>query len=227
MTTDTVLFDFSGTLFDPLRVVDGPAFAASAARRGCRLAVSRADVLGRRILAYAESPAGLRTRARCDLSTTGHRAGWVATAVAVPGVGPALAEAFHDCITDPARWRPYHDTGPVLRTLRDHGVRIGVVSNCGWDLRPAFRHAGLADLVDAYALSCEHGCVKPGPELFRIALDALAADPARTVMVGDDPHTDAGALSAGIAVRLLPAAPPHPSPRGLSQVLSTVPLPRR
>ncbi|MFG1885558.1 HAD family hydrolase [Micromonospora sp. NPDC049102] len=224
MTIETVLFDFSGTLFDPARVVDGPAFAACAKRRGRELAESRAHTLGHRILEYGESPAGLRERVRCDLSAAEHRAGWVATAVLVPGVDPVLAEAFHDCITDPARWRPYQDTGPVLRALRDDGVRVGVVSNCGWDLRGSFERAGLADLVDAYALSFEHGCAKPGPELFRVALDALAADPARTVMVGDDARTDSGALSVGIAVRLLPAAPSHPAPRGLGRVLSAATL---
>jgi FMN phosphatase YigB (HAD superfamily) len=226
VTIDTVLFDFSGTLFDPARVVDGPAFAACAERRGRRLEVSRADVLGHRILEYGESPAGLRARVRCDLSAAEHRAGWLATAVLVPGVDPVLADAFHDCITDPARWLPYADTEPVLRALRADGVRVGVVSNCGWDLRAAFHRAGLADLVDAYALSFEHGYAKPGPELFGVALDALAADPARTVMVGDDPRSDAGALSAGIAVRLLPAAPPHPAPRGLIGVLSAATLRR-
>ncbi len=179
MIPAAALFDFSATLFDPLRVVDGVALADRAERRGCRVSPAEADVLVRRIQLRADTADGRRTRRRCDLSAAEHRAGWVAVAEQVPGVDRAPAEAFHDCITDPARWHPYADTGSALQGLRARGVRIGGVSNCGWDVRVAFDRAGLSGVVDAYALSWENGCVNAKPALFRIALDEPGADPAR------------------------------------------------
>lgn len=218
MRTAAILFDFSATLFDPTRVVDGTALAARARERGVPLDAAVAEPLVQRILRYAETDPGRRRRLRCDLSVEEHRAGWVATAAAVPGAAGGVAEAFHDCITDPGRWQPYPDTAATLAGLRAAGLRIGMVSNCGWDIRAAFRRAGLYGLVDAWALSCEHGRAKPDPELFRIACAALDTVPAEALMVGDDPRTDTGALAAGMPVHLLPPAPPFPAPRGLDLI---------
>ncbi|HET8660827.1 MAG TPA: HAD family hydrolase [Micromonosporaceae bacterium] len=226
MSPTAVLFDFSATLFDPARVVDGAGLAAQARRRGSRLDAGTAQRLADRILAHAESDRGRRTRQRCDLSADEHRQGWVATVTEVPGVTIEIAEAFHDCITDPARWHPYPDTAATLAALRAAGARVGVVSNCGWDLRAAFRRAGLDRFVDTWTLSCEHGRQKPDPELFRMACAALGVRPGEALMVGDDPGADGGALAAGIPVLLLPPAPPFPAARGLGlvqQLVSRVP----
>lgn len=217
---EAVLFDFSATLFDPARVVDGDALARQARRRGGELDEPAAQSLASRILAHADTPEGLATRTGCDLSPERHREGWVRLAAAVPGVSGVIAEAFYDCITDPARWRPYTDTEPTLAGLRQRGVRVAVVSNCGWDLRAAFTLHGLGGLVDEYVLSCEHGREKPDPELFRHACERLGVAPAATVMIGDDPRTDTGALRAGIAVYLLAPPQPFPAPRGLGRILS-------
>jgi putative hydrolase of the HAD superfamily len=219
MTAAGVLFDFSATLFDPRRVVDGAALARHAERRGAVIGEPAAASLARRILERAESPWGREARAHCDLSPAQHRAGWVRVAASVSGVDDRIAEAFHDCITDPPRWRPYPDTAGTLRALRARGTGIAVVSNCGWDLRDAFRAAGLHDLIDVYVLSCEHGRQKPDPDLFARACAGLGIRSSQALMVGDDPAADSGALGAGIAVHLLPAPAPYPAPRGLAAVL--------
>jgi FMN phosphatase YigB (HAD superfamily) len=218
VTVDAVLFDFSATLFDPARVVDGAALADQAGRAGVPLDRNVANEMAARILAHADTEAAKRTRVRCDLSAAEHRLGWLATATGVPGVTPMLAEAFHCCITRPDRWLPYPDTGAVLNGLKAAGVRVGVVSNCGWDIRAAFRGAGLHHLIDGWVLSFEHGVAKPDPEPFRLACAALGVPPARALMVGDDPDTDTGALAVGMPVHLLPPAPPYPSPRGLGTI---------
>jgi FMN phosphatase YigB (HAD superfamily) len=59
-----------------------------------------------------------------------------------------------------------------------------------WELTPFF---------DVVALSCEVGCAKPDPRIFRSALERLGALPEDAVMVGDDLLADvAGALSVGM-----------------------------
>jgi HAD superfamily hydrolase (TIGR01509 family) len=218
MDIKAVLFDFAATLFDPARVVDGASLAERARQRGVVIDESTAHTLVRRILTYGDSIQGRKARIRCDLSPQEHHDGWVRLAGEVPGVSPGLAEAFHDCITDPLRWQPYPDTRPTLLALRDAGLRVAVVSNCGWDLRTAFQATGLHELVDDYVLSCEHGRQKPDPELFRYACARLGVAPGATVMVGDDPRTDTGALAAGVEVYLLPSPEPFPAPRGLGRI---------
>ena len=58
-------------------------------------------------------------------------------------------------------------------------MRIGVVSDIHYDLRPLFEGGGLAHLVDAFTLSFEHGGQKPDPRLFEIALAELRLLPAK------------------------------------------------
>jgi putative hydrolase of the HAD superfamily len=213
-----VLFDFSRTLFDPDRVVDGPALQAAAQRRGASISASAATVVCAGILGYADSAAGRALLAGCDTSADRHRGQWLAVAGAVPGSGAPAAEAFYDCLVDPARWLPYADTVPTLRALQAAGTRIAVVSNTGWDLRATFAHHGLAGLVDGYVLSYEEGCEKPDPRLFRAACDQLGVAPAQSLMVGDDPRTDSGALAVGMNVLLLCAPQPGSPVRGLAEV---------
>jgi HAD superfamily hydrolase (TIGR01509 family) len=121
----------------------------------------------------------------------------------------------------PGGWVPFTDVRPTLEALRDAGIKVGVVSNAGWDVRIQFIAAGMHELVDAYSLSYEVGVIKPDPELFLRPCDVLGVAPARALMVGDTPIPDGGALAAGIATYLLPLAPPS-GPRGLGAVLRLV-----
>jgi beta-phosphoglucomutase-like phosphatase (HAD superfamily) len=47
---------------------------------------------------------------------------------------------------------------------------------------------------------------KPDPSLFETACRTLGASPAATIMVGDSPLADGGAVRAGLCVYLLPGA---------------------
>ena len=102
-------------------------------------------------------------------------------------------------------------------------VPVGVVSDTGWDIRPVFVHHGLDRFVDAFVLSCEHGDVKPAPGLFLAACAALGVAPEHTLMVGDNPLSDGGAVDAGMSTLLLPVAEPGRR-RGLDAVLRLVGL---
>ena len=97
-------------------------------------------------------------------------------------------------------------------------MRIGVVSDIHYDLRPLFERCGLAHLVDTYTLSFEHGVQKPDPRLFEIALAELGLAPGEALMVGDRASHDAGGVPLGISTLILPRAPSF-GPRGLDAVL--------
>ncbi|MGW7595782.1 HAD family hydrolase, partial [Streptomyces rubiginosohelvolus] len=140
----------------------------------------------------------------------------LARQVALPD--PGLYDALYDRHLSPDAWRPYPDAAEVLAGLRAAGVRIGVVSNIGWDLRPVFRAHGLDRYVDAYVLSFEHGVQKPDARLFHTACTLLGQNPADVVMVGDDRRADGGAAALGCEVRFVRHLPVDERPDGLREL---------
>lgn len=156
-----------------------------------------------------------------DLSREAHRRVWTELFsrkdAVVPGIGPALYER----VMEPSIWRVYPDTEPTLRALRERDVRIGIVSNHAYDLRPFFHRARLDRFIDAYALSYEIGVAKPDARIFIEACRRLGVPPANALMVGDDAVSDAGAAGAGLQVHLLPPYE-HGGSRGLARVVEIV-----
>jgi len=208
-----VLFDFGNTLFahDPL-----PATIARVADQlGTPIDSKRAGAMAAEIDAAAHTSAELMHPRDLDAAVWQTR--WALlyglADDEVAGLGAALLADMHD----PDRWVPFADAGVVLGALRASGVRVGVVSNTGWNVRTAFARHGFTDLIDSYTLSYEAGCTKPDPRIFATACSALGVDPAHTLMVGDDPRADSGAVAAGMRVLLLPPTPP-----GTDNALSTV-----
>jgi FMN phosphatase YigB (HAD superfamily) len=214
-----VLFDFHHTLFD---VEAGVDWIHSAAERiGRTISDQHARALLDEIEAARADPDVMREQQGRDRSEPAHRTAtmfWLRTA----GVDRHLAAALYGRLRDPGGWFPYRDSAFVLSELAGRGVPVGVVSNTGWDVREAFVHHGLADHVQSFTLSCEHGIEKPEPDLFRIACEELGIRPSETLVVGDNPLTDGGAVTAGMPVYLLPAGLPGDT-RGLRVVLRLVP----
>ncbi|MFB9903404.1 HAD family hydrolase [Allokutzneria oryzae] len=223
---DAVLFDFSGTLFDDGNVMTPSGLQFQAAERGVLLGFDEASSLIRRARQRVDGPRGLAEREGCDRSAQLHREVWTRLMTessngfrddADPGV---LGESLYACLADPGSWPAYPDTASVLKTLHAEGLKLGVVSNIGWDIRPTFAELGVTDLIDSFVLSCEHDTVKPEPDLFRIACAELGVSPSRTLFVGDDPVKDGAAARVGLAVYVLPTDRHRDRPRGLDAVLS-------
>jgi HAD superfamily hydrolase (TIGR01549 family) len=96
----------------------------------------------------------------------------------------------------------YEDAAPVLRELRRHGLKIGLVSNTSRDIGRFVDTFSLD--VDAAIASGAHGKVKPDPSIFLAVLDRLGVAPGEAVMVGDSPADDVeGARSLGMQAFLL------------------------
>lgn len=95
----------------------------------------------------------------------------------------------------------YPEAYDVLASLRERGVRVGVCSNWSWDLERHVVEAGLGPVVDEIVSSAQAGYRKPSPEIYRIALDALAVTAGDAAFVGDSWLTDVeGPLAAGFAL---------------------------
>ena len=222
---DAVLFDFHGTL---AQVEDPVAWVLAAATAcGRELERAKATVLADRLVTAGRAGGPLPHRvpihlAECwadrDLYAHAHRAAYTCLAATVSTDVAGLADALYDRLLGPEGWLPYADTEATLRSLHDAGIKIGVVSNIGFDIRPHFVAWGLDSLVDAFALSFEVGRTKPDPAIFLRACGMLGVDPENTLMVGDSP-ADAGAVQAGCAALVLPAAAPG-RPNGLNATLA-------
>jgi HAD superfamily hydrolase (TIGR01509 family) len=156
-----------------------------------------------------------------DLSTSRHREVWTALyrGAGCEDLAPGLADELYALTVAAESWEAYEDTLPVLRAVRERGPRIGVVSDTGFDLRPALDRLGLSPYLDTVVMSYEYGICKPAPKPFLTACDHLGVSPEQAIMVGDNPLTDSGAVTAGCAVLLLPPSPMS-GPRGLDLVLS-------
>jgi HAD superfamily hydrolase (TIGR01509 family) len=213
-----VLFDWGDTLFSPPDA--GQVIVTAAAERGVAIDPAAARELWDELWAAGKTPEEL-AKGR-DLSMAAHREVWTSLFKRADTAVAGIATTLYERVLDPDAWIPYPDTAPTLRALRARGVRIGIVSNVPRDLRPIFAAHGLADLVDAFTHSFEVGAEKPDPRVFLRACERLGTKPSETLMVGDHPVADGGALKAGLRLHLLAPDGAADRPRGLGAVLDIV-----
>jgi HAD superfamily hydrolase (TIGR01509 family) len=213
-----VLFDWGDTLFSPPDA--GTVIVEAARERGVAIEPADARALWDELWEAGKTPEEL-AKGR-DLSADAHREVWTALFERAHTTVPDIAGTLYERVMDPSAWVPYPDTAPTLRALRARRVKVGIVSNVPRDLRPIFAAHGLADLVDAFTHSFEVGAEKPDPKIFQRACEALGTRPEQTLMVGDHPVADAGAVAAGLRFHLLPPDGAADRPRGLDRVVAIV-----
>jgi putative hydrolase of the HAD superfamily len=109
-----------------------------------------------------------------------------------PETMPSLTEGVEDC----------------LRTLKDAGIRLGIICDVGMTpssaLREILDHNGLLALFDHWSFSDEVGAYKPARQIFEHALAGLGGvAPTKAAHIGDLKRTDvAGALAMDmVAIR--------------------------
>ena len=211
---DAVLFDNGETLFyrsDPVA-----SLIELARSHGLDLTEEQARHTWSKV--RQENPGGLPNRLRRNASREAHRSYYVRQYGPLAEVAPGMPELFYEHHKTSVRTMlPYPDTGPVLLALRRAEIRIGVVSNTGWDISAGYARAGLSHLIDAWVLSWQHGSAKPDPKLFLHAFKRLGVAPRRVLMVGNDAEADGGAAAVGATTLILPRVPPG-EPRGLDAV---------
>jgi putative hydrolase of the HAD superfamily len=119
-------------------------------------------------------------------------------------------------------WEPYPDVEPMLAAVREiDGVRIGIVSDWGSNLRGIVRDLGLERYLDFVLPSGAVGIAKPNPAFFRLALEKAGVEPSFALMAGDSYRADVrGAWSAGMdavwldrtdGMNITPTGEPAPS----------------
>lgn len=119
-------------------------------------------------------------------------------------------------------WELYPDVEPMLSAVREiDGVRIGIVSDWGSNLRGIVRQLGLDRYLDFVLPSGAVGVAKPNPAFYRLAIEHAEVAPEQGLMVGDSYRADVrGAWGAGMdavwldrhdGMSITPAGEPIPS----------------
>ena len=74
---------------------------------------------------------------------------------------------------------------PLLTTLRERCIRIGLITNCFSEEATLIRGSELFPYFDAHCLSWEEGVRKPDPAIYRTCLRRLSIAPEECLYVGD------------------------------------------
>ncbi|MEW6718421.1 MAG: HAD-IIIA family hydrolase [Chloroflexota bacterium] len=123
---------------------------------------------------------------------------WGFTQVPEEAIQSALKARY--AVSQP-HWKVEEDTIPTLCTLKEHGYRLGLISNAGddQDVQTLIDRAGIRSFLDVILVSAALGIRKPNPQIFQLALDRWAIAPSQAAMVGDTLSADIlGAKNAGI-----------------------------
>lgn len=106
----------------------------------------------------------------------------------------------------------------TLAELRRRGVATAVISNCTEEVALVWDETPFAGLVDAAVFSATAGCMKPDPEIYGLACDALGVRPSECLFVGDGANDELGGAER-IGMRPVLIHPPGEQPPwdGLAQ----------
>jgi FMN phosphatase YigB (HAD superfamily) len=196
-----VLFDWRGTL---VRDPDDAWWVRTALTRVERgTGDTEVTEVVDRLRQARELPSVIRAQATADCSAEEHRAAsmlWYSEA----NLDTGFAEALYALDFDPIAHPLYEDVPETLQRLKELGIKVAIVSDVHFDLRPEFALRAIDGLVSAYILSFEHGVQKPDLRIFMLALEHLGVSASEALMVGDRPERDGGAVHAGIRTLLLP-----------------------
>ena len=88
----------------------------------------------------------------------------------------ALGDTFND-IPPESIW--------LLKTLHEKGLKVGLITNTFSDERNMIRNSPLYPLFDAAMISYEQGLLKPDPEIYCRAMQALDVTAEECLYVGD------------------------------------------
>jgi HAD superfamily hydrolase (TIGR01509 family) len=211
-----VLFDWQGTLafYSPIRWWVERALLSL--DRAVETDVIEAVRTG--WFAAIELPEVVESESRIDCSADFHRTATMRK-FELAGIDTELADALYRLELDAANHPLFPDVPNVLTAVRNLDVKLVLVSDVHFDLRPGLTEQGIGQLFDAYVLSFEHGVQKPDPKIFSLALEAVGAEPHQALMVGDRASTDGGAAAVGITTLILSRLL-EMGPRGLDVVIN-------
>ena len=223
-----VTFDAGGTLLYPHPSV-GEIYAKAARRHGVDASAEAMEAAFRQAWRACHHP-----EAAAAAGNASQLEWWremVFQTLDLAGVRMADREAYfhelYDLFADASAWRLFPDARETMATLRERGLKTGLLSNWDHRLRPVLEGLALLSLLDAVIISCEVGVEKPHPKIFHTAWTSLGVtDPAEVLHVGDSFRDDVhGAIAAGMkAVLVERTGPGHWSGPTIRQLSELIPV---
>lgn len=115
-----------------------------------------------------------------------------------PSFGPGIANHYRDLREE--RVAVFAGAIETLEWLREHGVRLGMMTNgAGAAQRAKIERFALAQHFEHIIIEGEFGVGKPDPRVFETLLRELNSTPANTWAIGDNLTMDVyGAMDVGI-----------------------------
>jgi putative hydrolase of the HAD superfamily len=87
-------------------------------------------------------------------------------------------------------WKPYKWTIPTLKTLKEQGLSLGLISNWNHSCRSVLDSNGLTAFLDPLVISSEVQMEKPDKSIFEFALQAKGWKVEECLYVGDNYYDD-------------------------------------
>jgi putative hydrolase of the HAD superfamily len=189
-----VSFDAAGTLL-ALREEVGETYSRLAARHGYVAAPGVVEAAFRRTFPLRE-PLIDQSRERA----------WWKNVVRDAFDGASTFSRFdeffdetYEFFSHASAWQLFEDVSPVLRSLKDRGCRLVVISNFDSRLSGLLAELGVSEFLDGIFVSSCMGAAKPDPAIFEKALSRLSAETNGATHVGDSWGDDVkGAAGAGM-----------------------------
>ena len=114
----------------------------------------------------------------------------------------ALWESIKAKIDD--YWLPYQGISALLEALQQKSIGLGIISNWDCTARDILNAVGLINYFDPIIISCEVGCSKPEPAIFKLALETAAVDARNCIYIGDNYYDDAvGSRKVGMPALII------------------------
>jgi HAD superfamily hydrolase (TIGR01509 family) len=95
--------------------------------------------------------------------------------------------------------KPFPGVRDLFMHIKADGYAVGLASSANADEVGRYKElADIADLVDAETSKSDVDCSKPCPDVFEVAVDRLAIEPERALVIGDTPYDAMAARRAGV-----------------------------
>ncbi len=100
--------------------------------------------------------------------------------------------------------RPKPGAIETLKSLRDVGLKIGLISDCSCEIPSLWNQTPFADFFDSAVFSCSVQIRKPDPRIYAVACQQLGVQPEQCLYVGDGGSNElTGAQEVGMDPVLL------------------------
>lgn len=99
---------------------------------------------------------------------------------------------------------PIGDAIPTLQTLRECGIKTGLVSDCTAEVPHLWPQTPFLPLFDATVFSCLVGTTKPDPLMYTTISERLGVEPNKCIYIGDGSNQElSGARLIGMRALLV------------------------